>query len=608
MVNSTFYRNSATANSSIGGNGGAIHGAASVINCTIFDNSASNLTVPNARFAGSGGGLYMPGLVVNTIVAANTASGGGPVVETPPTVLQQQINGPLALGSGHNRIAGNPRLAALGDYGGPTQTMALQSSSSAINAGGAVATLATSVSAAASTVTVSGARAVGSLIRIDSERMLVTNVSGNNLTVIRGYDGTAAVGHAGNTGIFLVTDQRGGVRGVPDIGAFEYGAQVVAGFGVRAPQNAVTGTPVPIVVRVLTTAGGLATGYRGTVQFDSTDELAGLPANYTFTAADRGIRTFMVTFASVGTNALEVVDTAKNWVDGEDELWVNTAPTLAAGSPMLPAVAVSAPDPAGVTVGALAGTLISDPDLGALKSIAVVRTTGVTIGQWQYSLNGGADWTNFGFVSSRSARLLDDDHMVRFQPNANYTVTTSTSVLPSISFRAWDQTTGVAGQTRLIGLTGGSTSYSRQIQTARVRVNDAPTLTPAAPQLGQIARKKIFVTTVALLLGSSVADLGLGVRAGIAVTGLTTAGGYWQYSLDGGRTYRNFATVGESASLLLRSTDRIRYVCVSGVGSNHWSRWSSRRPDGARCLVAEGCIQLGKRCRDTAGELMVVDR
>jgi hypothetical protein len=38
--------------------------------------------------------------------------------------------------------------------------------------------------------------------------------------------------------------------------------------------------------------GNVATGYAGTVHFTSSDGKTVLPANYTFTAADKGVHTF----------------------------------------------------------------------------------------------------------------------------------------------------------------------------------------------------------------------------------------------------------------------------------------------------------------------------
>src|SRR5262249_29179152 len=42
--------------------------------------------------------------------------------------------------------------------------------------------------------------------------------------------------------------------------------------------------------------GNVATGYRGTVHFTSTNKPATLPADYTFTSADNGVHTFSATF------------------------------------------------------------------------------------------------------------------------------------------------------------------------------------------------------------------------------------------------------------------------------------------------------------------------
>lgn len=52
--------------------------------------------------------------------------------------------------------------------------------------------------------------AIGSLIKIDNEIMKVTNVSGNELTVLRGYNGSQRASHQANATIYLV--------GIVDVG------------------------------------------------------------------------------------------------------------------------------------------------------------------------------------------------------------------------------------------------------------------------------------------------------------------------------------------------------------------------------------------------------
>ncbi len=56
--------------------------------------------------------------------------------------------------------------------------------------------------------------------------------------------------------------------------------------------------------------GNVASGYTGTVAFSSSDPLAALPANYTFTAADAGKHTFTAALKRAGTQSITVTDTA----------------------------------------------------------------------------------------------------------------------------------------------------------------------------------------------------------------------------------------------------------------------------------------------------------
>ena len=62
--------------------------------------------------------------------------------------------------------------------------------------------------------------------------------------------------------------------------------------------------------------GNTATGYRGTVQFTSTDYHAVLPADYTFTAANAGTHTFSVTLNTAGTQAVRARDTVTSTITG----------------------------------------------------------------------------------------------------------------------------------------------------------------------------------------------------------------------------------------------------------------------------------------------------
>src|SRR5205807_10288592 len=92
--------------------------------------------------------------------------------------------------------------------------------------------------------------------------------------------------------------------------------------------------------------------------------------------------------------------------------------------------------------GDLVSTLISgqvaDVDSGALSGIAITSLSSGT-GTWQYSTNGGTTWTNVGAVSDTSALLVRSSDRLRFVPDAQNGTTAS------VTFRAWDQTSGTAG-------------------------------------------------------------------------------------------------------------------------------------------------------------------
>jgi hypothetical protein len=62
--------------------------------------------------------------------------------------------------------------------------------------------------------------------------------------------------------------------------------------------------------------GNIATGYRGTVHFTSTDGAASLPSNYTFTSGDSGAHLFTATLRTRGTQSITATDTATPSVTG----------------------------------------------------------------------------------------------------------------------------------------------------------------------------------------------------------------------------------------------------------------------------------------------------
>src|SRR5262249_1161394 len=71
----------------------------------------------------------------------------------------------------------------------------------------------------------------------------------------------------------------------------------------------------------------------GTVHFSSTDPLAQLPANYTFTAADKGRHTFSLTFATISSQSVAATDTATSGLTSHTSIHVSV-PSWLAGDPV----------------------------------------------------------------------------------------------------------------------------------------------------------------------------------------------------------------------------------------------------------------------------------
>jgi hypothetical protein len=75
------------------------------------------------------------------------------------------------------------------------------------------------------------------------------------------------------------------------------------------PNPYTAGTGAGVAVTAVDVFGNQTSGYTGTVHFSSSDAQASLPANYTFTAADNGIHSFLVALKTAGTQSFSVADT-----------------------------------------------------------------------------------------------------------------------------------------------------------------------------------------------------------------------------------------------------------------------------------------------------------
>ncbi|MFL5331250.1 MAG: beta strand repeat-containing protein [Gemmataceae bacterium] len=221
FTGSLAVRNSTIASNTAGGGGGGMNFniASSATSITLMSTIVSNNI---STTAGTGNDLRTGSAstkfnTANTLVGDTNDFGAGTVTGT--------------------LVAGPASLAALGNYGGPTQTHKLNVGSTAISAGSSATNLltavgATSVAIGATTIQVTDTSklSVGTRLQIDSEIMTISSISSTTITVNRAQQGTIAAIHASGANVSFpsllpATDQRGAgyVRSfnATDIGAFE---------------------------------------------------------------------------------------------------------------------------------------------------------------------------------------------------------------------------------------------------------------------------------------------------------------------------------------------------------------------------------------------------
>jgi hypothetical protein len=75
------------------------------------------------------------------------------------------------------------------------------------------------------------------------------------------------------------------------------------------PATVTAGTAFRVTVTTQDAYNNIVTGYTGTVHFTSSDDQAMLPPAYSFTAADGGVHTFLLTLNTAGPQSLTVADT-----------------------------------------------------------------------------------------------------------------------------------------------------------------------------------------------------------------------------------------------------------------------------------------------------------
>ncbi|WP_020472808.1 M12 family metallo-peptidase [Zavarzinella formosa] len=264
---------------------------------------------------------------------------------------------------------------------------------------------------------------------------------------------------------------------------------------------------------------------------------------------------------------------------------VNDRPVLdVAATAALTTTAQTDNDPVGDLVSTILGATVTDPDPGTVPGIAITAY-GKTGGTWQYQLASGGGWQPLLPVSVTKAFLLGPTDRLRFQPDGFFLGRTT------ISYKAWDQSSGgTAGGTANSSLT---TAFSTSVKTATLDVVDSVPSLPAnhAPVLNGLPATLTPVLEDSKPSGDQlVVPLSNGALTdpddpaalrGIAVTGVTGAStGVWQYAANGSTVWKPFGAVSPENALLLRETDRIRYLPnlnFNGTATVTYRGWDQTR-------------------------------
>jgi hypothetical protein len=245
---------------------------------------------------------------------------------------------------------------------------------------------------------------------------------------------------------------------------------------------------------------------------------------------------------------------------------VNHAPTLAITSFSLPTITETAGSRALSAASLLSRAGYADADGKSVPSgIAITSDTGA--GTWQWF--NGKTWAALPGVSSASALLLPNADSLRFMPLDDLAPNATGSA--TLTYLAWDQTTGTAGLLHALTNTGGTSAFSSAAATASMFVDfveQAPTwiagvgaaFTPAPGISTANPSPAPAGDTVANVFGAAFRDAA-GALVSVAISSQTGASvGVWQFSTDNGTQWQSFPTLSTSAALLLSANDKVRFL------------------------------------------------
>lgn len=243
------------------------------------------------------------------------------------------------------------------------------------------------------------------------------------------------------------------------------GPALVPKFHVVAPSNATPGVQFNVTVTAQDNNGATLTNYTGTVHFTSSDSLATLPSNYTFTSSNAGTHGFVATLRKSGPQTITVNGTTATVMKGT----ANVAVAGATSSTSL----VSSANPVSfgqsvtftakvtsTTAGTPTGTVTfkdgtSNLGTGVLSSAtATLATSALAVGTHTITAVYGGDITFSESTSSTLSQTVS---------KASTSTTLSSSGNPgatghTVTFTAKVRTAGVGVPTGSVTFKNGTTS------------------------------------------------------------------------------------------------------------------------------------------------------
>ncbi|GBQ51443.1 hypothetical protein AA15973_2405 [Komagataeibacter sucrofermentans DSM 15973] len=244
--------------------------------------------------------------------------------------------------------------------------------------------------------------------------------------------------------------------------------------------------------------------------------------------------------------------------------------------------------------------LFTTTDPNGVGGVAITgNATPASEGTWMYSVPGGTAQALPTDLSATSAVVLPKDAQIWFQPTPNFNgdpsnISFTATVVDNTTATAFTGADGkaVAGNAITgvatgvdVSNTGGGTALDVvpvQVSTGVEQVNDAPVASGSATlPSADTSNQQVRGDSVSSLFGPTFSDQADQQRSaanpdgsvadhlqGVAIVGNTAnpaTQGTWQYSTDGGRTWKNVSTsVSATAALVLPASAELHFAPVTG--------------------------------------------